>query len=177
MTDPSPADVSTRARCSWAQTDDLMAHYHDEEWGRQCRSDNEYFEALMLEIFQAGLSWRTVLHKREGFRKAFAGFSIPVVANFTEHEVEQLVQNEAIIRHRQKITATIANARAFKTIQESAGSFRNWLEAMPQDETLIYQTLKPHLTFFGPTVCSSFLQAVGKVPPPHEAGCWKYEQS
>lgn len=176
MFDPAPTDVPALPRCAWAQGDDLMASYHDDEWGRQCNSDNQYFEALMLEIFQAGLSWRTVLHRREGFRQAFAGFSIPVVANFTDHEVEQLLQNRAIIRHRGKIMAAIANARAFKTIQESAGSFRNWLEAMPQDETVVYKTLKPHLNFFGPTVCTSFLQAVGKIPPPHEPGCWKYGQ-
>lgn len=174
MTQSPQSDIAEVPRCAWAQVDALMAYYHDEEWGAQCRSDNEYFEALMLEIFQAGLSWRTILHRREGFRQAFAGFSIPVVANFAEHEIEQLVKDERIIRHRAKISASVANARAFQAIQESAGSFRNWLEAMPRDDTLIYKTLKPHLKFFGPTICTSFLQAVGKIQPPHEPGCWKY---
>jgi DNA-3-methyladenine glycosylase I len=163
-----------RPRCDWAQGDALLSRYHDEEWGESPDSDKEYFEAMMLEIFQAGLSWRTVLHRREGLRQAFAGFSIPVVANFTEHEVEQLMQDERIIRHRQKIVAAVLNARAFLAIQQHAGSFRNWLDAMPQDVDLIHDTLRPHLRFFGPTVCRSFLEAVGKIPPEHDPHCWKF---
>jgi DNA-3-methyladenine glycosylase I len=167
----------TLPRCDWANVDEVMAAYHDEEWGLEPESDNQYFEALMLEIFQAGLSWRTVLHRREGFRQAFAGFSIPVVANFTEHEVDQLMENAAIIRHRQKINAAIYNARAFQAIQEQAGSFRDWLRAMPADEVLIFQALKPHLRFFGPTICTSFLEATGKIPVAHDPHCWKLSES
>jgi DNA-3-methyladenine glycosylase I len=167
--------TSDRQRCAWADGDPLMAHYHDHEWGVEPESDNEYFEVLMLEVFQSGLSWRTILHRREGFRRAFAGFSIAVVANFTEHEVEELLQNEAIIRHRGKILAAIHNARAFQAIQQQAGSFRDWLRAMPQDEQLIYQSLKPHLKFFGPTTCVSFLEAIGKIPAPHDPECWRFQ--
>lgn len=167
-------EIATIPRCEWAQVDDLMARYHDEEWGSTPESDSRYYEALMLEIFQAGLSWRTILHRREALRQAFAGFSIPVVANFTEHEIEGLMENSAIIRHRQKISAAVHNARAFQAIQQHSGSFRNWLEQMPPDEKLIYQTLKPHLKFFGPTICVSFLEATGKIPPPHDPMCWKY---
>jgi DNA-3-methyladenine glycosylase I len=164
-------------RCNWAQVDELMARYHDEEWGVVPDSDNHYFEALMLEIFQAGLSWRTVLHRREALRQAFAGFSIPVVANFTEYEVDELVKNPAIIRHRQKIEATLLNARAFQAIQQDAGSFRNWLAGMPDDQAPIYHALKPHLRFFGPTICTSFLEATGKIPAMHEPGCWRYAEN
>jgi DNA-3-methyladenine glycosylase I len=171
----SPQPLDDVSRCEWADVDPLMAHYHDHEWGVEPRSDNEYFEVLMLEVFQAGLSWRTILHRREGFRQAFAGFSIPVVANFTEYEVEQLLQNEAIIRHRGKIVASIHNARAFQVIQQHAGSFRDWLRAMPPDEKLIYNALKPHLKFFGPTTCISFLEAAGKIPAPHDPDCWRYQ--
>jgi DNA-3-methyladenine glycosylase I len=160
-------------RCGWASDDELMARYHDDEWGALPESDNAYFEALTLETFQSGLSWRTILQRREGFRQAFAGFSIPVVANFTEHEVNMLVQDESIIRHRGKIQAAIANARAFQMIQVQSGSFRDWLQEMPPDPDLIYRALKPHLRFFGPTTCLSFLEAVGKIAPPHDPECWK----
>jgi DNA-3-methyladenine glycosylase I len=169
-------DVAQRQRCRWAQDDPLLAQYHDEEWGEAPENDNGYFEVMMLEIFQAGLSWRTVLNRREGLRQAFAGFSIPVVANFTEHEVDHLMQDERIIRHRQKVVAVIFNARAFQAIQRHTGSFRNWLNAMPPDPDLIYRTLRPHLRFFGPTVCRSFLEAVGKIPVEHEPECWKYNR-
>ncbi|TVR69598.1 MAG: DNA-3-methyladenine glycosylase I [Sphaerobacteraceae bacterium] len=170
-------DIDDRPRCGWANTDDLMAYYHDVEWGRQPESDNEYFEALTLESFQSGLSWRTILHRREGFREAFAGFSIPVVASFTEYEVETMLANERIIRHRGKIQAAIHNARAFQTIQQEAGSFRGWLEALPEDPDVIRRALKPRLKFFGPTTCVSFAEAVGKIPTPHDDGCWKYQSA
>lgn len=169
---PSP---ELRVRCAWANADSLMAHYHDEEWGAQPESDNAYFEALTLEAFQSGLSWRTILHRREGFRRAFAGFSIPVVANYTDHEVNTLLKDEGIIRHRKKIEATIHNARAFQMIQEESGSFRNWLQSMPADPETIHRSLKPHLRFFGPTTCVSFLEAVGKITPEHDPQCWKYQ--
>ena len=170
--EPSP-QVDAWPRCAWADSDEVMAYYHDIEWGKQPESDREYFEALTLESFQSGLSWRTILHRREGFRMAFSGFSIPVVANFTEHEVEQLLEDERIIRHRGKIEAAIHNARAFQLIQEEAGSFRDWIARMPPDPVVIHKALKPHLKFFGPTTCESFLYAVGKIPPPHDPECWK----
>jgi DNA-3-methyladenine glycosylase I len=160
-------------RCSWARQDELIARYHDLEWGETPQSDNAYFEALTLESFQSGLSWRTILNRRDGFRSAFAGFSIPVVANFTDHEVDELLQNEAIIRHRGKIEAAIHNARAFQRIQQETGSFRDWLDQMPEDVALIHRSLKPQLKFFGPTTCESFLMAVGKIPPTHDPECWK----
>jgi DNA-3-methyladenine glycosylase I len=162
-----------RPRCSWANGDSLMAHYHDVEWGRQPESDNEFFEALTLESFQSGLSWRTILHRREGFRRAFAGFSIPVVANFTEYEVARMLEDEGIIRHRGKIEAAIHNARAIQMIQQDAGSFRDWLDQMPDDNAKIHKALKPHLKFFGPTTCESFLMAIGKIAPAHDLQCWK----
>jgi DNA-3-methyladenine glycosylase I len=167
----STSDV--RVRCGWANTDELMSYYHDEEWGREPESDNAYFEALTLESFQSGLSWRTILHRREGFRRAFAGFSIPVVANFTDHEVDVLLQDEGIIRHRKKIEAAIHNARAFQEIQQEAGSFRNWLQNMPSDPGVIHRILKPRMRFFGPTTCVSFLEAVGKIETSHDPECWK----
>lgn len=177
MESQSEANIDTRPRCVWANTDDLMAHYHDVEWGRQPESDDEYFEALTLESFQSGLSWRTILHRREGFREAFAGFVVPVVVDFTEQDVETLLGNERIIRHRGKILAAIHNASVFQAIQQESGSFSTWLYGMPADPDVIHRALKPRLKFFGPTTCVSFLEAVGKIPTPHDDGCWKYQSS
>jgi DNA-3-methyladenine glycosylase I len=173
MGQDTDSSLDDRPRCAWASSDPLLASYHDEEWGKPPNSDNGYFEALTLESFQSGLSWRTILYRREGFRRAFAGFSISVVAHFTEYEVEQLLQNEEIIRHRGKIEAAIHNARVFQSIQQESGSFRNWLGNMPPDPGTIHRMLKPHLKFFGSTTCASFLEAVGKIPNIHDADCWK----
>jgi DNA-3-methyladenine glycosylase I len=175
--DNASTSSQNRPRCSWANGDPLMAQYHDEEWGQIPASDNAYFEALTLEVFQSGLSWRTILYRREGFRTAFAGFSIPVVANFTEHEVTVLLQDEGIIRHRKKIEATIFNARSFQEIQQQAGSFRDWLDQYPSDPDLIYRASRPYFRFFGPTTCVSFLEAVGKIPLLHDPVCWKHQSA
>jgi DNA-3-methyladenine glycosylase I len=160
-------------RCGWAAHDPLLAHYHDVEWGHPPEDDDALFEALSLEIFQAGLSWSTILRKRPGFRRAFAGFAIDVVAEFTPDVIQELLLDAAIDRHRQKIAATIANARAVQQIQQEAGSFREWLAAVPDDTEQVYQALRPRLTFFGRTTCESFLHAVGKVPAPHDPICWR----
>jgi DNA-3-methyladenine glycosylase I len=173
MGQDADASYEDRPRCAWANVDSLLARYHDEEWGTPPDSDNGYFEALTLESFQSGLSWRTILHRREGFRQAFAGFSIPVVATFTDYEVEQLLHNDEIIRHRGKIEAAIHNARVFQLIQQDDGSFRDWLRVMPPDPAAIHRALKPDLKFFGPTTCVSFLEAVGKIPIVHDPDCWK----
>lgn len=165
-------DTEQVVRCAWANGDPLLAHYHDAEWGVPPASDDRYFEALSLEIFQAGLSWRTVLHKREHFRHAFARFSIPAVAAFGEDDLARLLNDPGIIRHRQKIAATIANARAVQQIAAEAGSLGGWLIALPDDADAVYRALKPRLAFFGATTCESFLHAVGKIAPPHEPECW-----
>jgi DNA-3-methyladenine glycosylase I len=177
MAQETVPEIDARPRCGWGNSDELMVHYHDVEWGRQPGSDDEYFEALTLESFQSGLSWRTILQRREGFREAFVGFSIPVVADFTEQDIETLLGNERIIRHRGKIVAAIHNARAFQDIQQESGSFSAWLDKLPADPDVIHRALKPRLKFFGPTTCVSFLEAVGKVPTPHEDGCWKYQSA
>lgn len=162
-----------RIRCDWASSDALLARYHDEEWGHPPASDDAYFEVLMLEIFQAGLSWKTVLYKREGFRRAFMGFSIPAVAEFTPDDVERLMADPTIIRNRRKIDAAVANARALQDLQREYGSFAAWLRDAPADPDVIYRSLRSRLSFFGPTICESFLQAVGKIPAVHDPHCWK----
>lgn len=162
-----------RVRCGWAAGDSLLARYHDLEWGVPPGDDDAHFEALTLEIFQAGLSWRIVLYKREGFRRAFARFSIPAVAAFTPDDVDRLLLDTSIVRHRAKIEATVHNARALLALQEEAGSFVAWLAGQPADPDAIHAALRPRLAFFGRTTCVSFLEAIGKIPPVHDPECWR----
>lgn len=165
--------LDNRPRCDWANSDVLMACYHDEEWGIAPTSDDALFEVLSLEIFQSGLSWRTILHKREAFRRAFAGFSIEAVARFRSEDVDRLLADAGIVRHRKKIQATIANARALQAIQAESGSVLAWLAALPDDPEAVYAALRPHLAFFGRTTCQSLLEAIGRVPLTHDPHCWR----
>jgi len=162
-----------RPRCRWA-SDELLARYHDEEWGVWPASDEAAFELLTLELFQAGLSWRTVLHKREGFRRAFHGFAVERVAAMGEEDIVRLLRDPAIVRHRGKIAATIANARAVQALQAEHGSLRAYLRTLPADPRLAHPLLRRHLAFFGPTTCESFLQAAGIISAPHEPSCWRW---
>lgn len=164
--------TTARPRCAWAQQDPLLARYHDEEWGRPIHDDDELFGRLMLEIFQAGLSWRTVLYKREALRRAFAGFDVRRVAAFTQADVARLLADPAIIRNRAKIEATIANARACLEIRARYGSFRAFLDSLPPDVQAVTAELRKWFRFVGPTMVDSFLQATGRIPPRHEPGCW-----
>ena len=114
-------------RCAWATISELDQNYHDEEWGVPCFDDQKLFEILTLEVMQAGLSWSTILKKREGFREAFEQFDIHKVSQFTKDDVETLLQNPNIIRHRQKIEATIQNAKIILQLQNQYGSFHEFL--------------------------------------------------
>ena len=116
-----------KLRCRWAQSDPLMAEYHDKEWGRVVRDSRQLWEMLMLEGFQAGLSWQTVLHKREGFRKVFYGFDPNKVAEMTAIDVERLMQDPSIIRSRAKIEATIQGAKIFEAMKNEAEDFGCWV--------------------------------------------------
>ena len=125
-----PDIAAALTRCWWADAgagDALMTQYHDDEWGVPIDEDLELFERLALESFQAGLSWRTILAKRDAFRRAFAGFDPTVVAGFGEAEVGRLMADAGIVRNRAKVEATIGNARAFLTLQREAGSFSRYL--------------------------------------------------
>jgi DNA-3-methyladenine glycosylase I len=171
-------------RCSWCGDDPLYVRYHDEEWGRVVDDDNTMFEFLVLEGAQAGLSWLTILRRRENYRRAFAGFDVEKVARFTAKDVERLLQDAGIIRNRLKIEAAISNARHFLEVQQEFGSFCAYLRSfLPKGKPLInhWKTLKeiPASTplaeaisrdmkkrgfkFFGPTICYAHLQAVGYV--------------
>ena len=183
-------------RCGWSTTDPLYIKYHDEEWGREVKDDGKMFEFLVLEGAQAGLSWITILRKRENYRKAFLGFNAKKVAKMTEKDVEKLMQNSGIIRNRRKIEAAISNARLFLEIQKEFGSFCNYLKSfLPDGKPIVnkWKTLnqipvttplsdeiskdmkKRGFKFFGSTICYSHLQAVGYVND-HLVHCHCYKQ-
>src|SRR5579859_1147711 len=125
-------------RCTWAGTDELYIKYHDEEWGKEVREDKKLFEFLILESAQAGLSWITILRRRECYRKAFADFDVKKVAAFTDKDVERLMQDTGIIRNRLKILASITNAQKFIEVQKEFGSFDKYLYSfMPDGKPII----------------------------------------
>ena len=181
-------------RCSWVKMNNpLYVAYHDEEWGQPLHDDRALFELLCLETYQAGLSWETVLNKRQGFREAFHGYQIQAVAEMTDGELEALLDNPAIIRNRAKIFATRANAQAFLQVQKTYGSFDAYLWSFVEGQTIINDVPNYHLApaktalseklsqdlkkrgfkFTGPVAVLSFLQAAGLIDD-HENDCeWK----
>jgi DNA-3-methyladenine glycosylase I len=177
------------SRCAWAESDPLLAAYHDAEWGVPVHDDAELFELLTLEGAQAGLSWLTVLRKREGYRRAFAGFDPVAVVRFGERDVARLLADPGIVRHRGKIEATIANARAVLGVQEDLGSLDalvwSFVDGAPvvnrsgsvPAETPTSRALSKELRrrgfrFVGPTTAYAFMQAAGLVDD-HAAGCFR----
>ena len=175
-----------RSRCFWANPkNERYIRYHDEEWGQPVYDDKKLFEMLILESFQAGLSWECVLNKREAFREAFDGFDLKKVCGYQEEQVERLMQNKEIIRNRRKITAAIKNANIFLEIQKEFGSFSDYLWHFTGHE-VIYETgkttselsdtvsadlYKRGMRFVGSTIIYSYLQAVGIIYS-HEDGCY-----
>ncbi|MGV3684227.1 MAG: DNA-3-methyladenine glycosylase I [Daejeonella sp.] len=178
-------------RCSWCGNDPLYVKYHDEEWGKPVYDDKTLFEFLVLESAQAGLSWITVLRKRDNYRKAFANFDAKKVAAFTDADVQTLMQDAGIIRNRQKIEAAITNARLFLAIQEDFGSFYDYIWGFLPDKKPIINSMKDHTNvpartelsdrisadmkkrgfkFFGTTICYAHMQATGMVND-HIDGC------
>ena len=175
-------------RCEWPGNDPLMIRYHDKEWGVPVHDDRKWFEFIVLDAFQAGLSWKTVLHKREAFRKVFYGFDPQRVAKMSEQAMAQAMANPAIIRNRLKIRAAVANARAFLRLQEAHGSFTDgrviqnrWRtpEAVPAKTGLsdaVSKALKHKgFSFVGSTICYSFLQAAGIVND-HVKTCFRHRE-
>ena len=181
-------------RCGWVKMNNpLYVVYHDEEWGQPLHDDRALFELLCLETYQSGLSWETVLNKRQGFREAFHGYQIQAVAEMTDGELEALLENPAIIRNRAKLFATRTNAQAFLQVQETYGSFDAYLWSYVDGQTIINDVPDYHLApaktalseklakdlkkrdfkFTGPVAVLSFLQAAGLVND-HENDCeWK----
>ena len=180
------------ARCGWAGTDELYVKYHDEEWGKLVTDDKTLFEFLVLESAQAGLSWITILRKREGYRKAFHNFDVKKVAQMTQEDVERLMQFDGIVKNRLKINCTINNARLFMAVQKEFGSFYEYtLSFFPNRQPIVnnFKTLsqipatspesdamskdmkKRGFKFFGSTICYAHLQAAGFVND-HLEGCY-----
>lgn len=188
--------MKEKKRCGWCSTDPLYVKYHDEEWGRPVHDDQKLFEFLILESFQAGLSWITILRKRENFRKAFAGFDPKKVAKFDAKKKKQLLNDAGIIRNRLKIEAAINNAKCFLKIQKQFGSFDKYVWSFVGGKPIInhYQSMSeiPPKTeisdamskdmglhgfkFRGSTICYAFMQAVGMVDD-HVGDCWRKKKT
>ncbi|MVN20141.1 DNA-3-methyladenine glycosylase I [Mucilaginibacter arboris] len=177
-------EENTITRCSWCGNDELYMRYHDEEWGKEVHDDRILFEFLVLESAQAGLSWLTILRRRENYRKAFADFDAVKVATFTEADVERLMQDAGIIRNRLKIQAAISNAILFLQVQKEYGTFDQYLYSfMPEGKPIINtkqlnsgpivttaisdaiskDMKKRGFKFFGSTICYAHMQATGMV--------------
>lgn len=173
MTPRTRKNLPDPGRCAWAEGDPLMEKYHDEEWGFPVRANRKHFEQLTLEVFQAGLSWRTILHKREAFREAFLRFSPEKVARFTESDVARILKNPGVVRNRKKIEAAIENARRFLAIEKKHGSFNRYLASLPDDLASLQRIFRETFVFMGPKIAEAYLESVGKIPEPHEPRCWR----
>lgn len=171
-------------RCGWCGDDPIYMDYHDNEWGKGTFDEGTLFEFLLLESVQAGLSWITILRRREGYREAFANFDVEKVAQFDDKDIERLVNNARIIRHRLKIESTVSNARLFIEVQKEFGSFDSYIRSfLPEGKRIVNypkelsdvpattdvsdriskDMKKRGFKFFGSTICYAFLQAVGYV--------------
>ena len=183
-----------KKRCAWPN-DPLMIAYHDKEWGVPVHDDKKIFEFIVLDTFQAGLSWSTILKKRENFRKAFDGFNVNKIAKYDSKKLTQLLKDEGIIRNRLKVHATVQNAVAFKKIQKEFGSFdlyiwqfvkgkpilNKWkrIGSVPsnskESDKMSIDLKKRGFKFVGTTICYAFMQASGMVND-HTTDCFRYEQ-
>ena len=182
-------------RCWWAGDDPLYVAYHDEEWGVPVHDDRRLFEMLILEGAQAGLSWITILRRREGYRRAFDGFDPERIARYTERKKAALLQDEGIIRNRAKIDAAVRNAQAFLELREETSDFDRFLwdfvagkpkqnrfkergeilPETPESKALSKELKRRGFNFVGPTICYAFMQAVGMVND-HLTGCFRHRQ-
>jgi DNA-3-methyladenine glycosylase I len=179
-------------RCAWCESDPLLLKYHDEEWGVPISDGRELWEKLMLDGFQAGLSWLTILRKRENFRKAFKNFDPKKIVKFTEADIEKLMQNEGIIRSRSKIEAAIGNACAYLNMTENGEDFadfvwefaghkpiqntnRKRLVKSPLSEEISKELKRRGFKFVGPVIVYAWMQAVGMVND-HDSSCFRHPQ-
>lgn len=186
--------LDDRGRCEWAGSDPLYIAYHDDEWGVPCHDDQRLFEQLILEGFQAGLAWITILRKRENFRRAFDGFDPERIAHYDERDVERLLADPGIVRNRLKVRAAPRNARAFLQIQEERGSFDGYLwdwvdgepvrnpahrtfadipATTPLSDAISKDLKRRGCTFVGSTIVYAYLQSIGVVDD-HVEGCFRF---
>jgi len=186
---------TTRLRCGWPLGDPLMIEYHDTEWGVPLHDDRKLFEFLVLDAAQAGLSWRTVLYKRENYRKAFDGFDPAKVARYTARDVARLLKDPGIIRNRLKVNSAVTNARAFLAVQEEFGSFDQYiwrfvggspiinrhrsLKELPaktkESDAMSEDMIRRGFKFVGSTICYAFMQAAGMVND-HTTDCFRWRE-
>lgn len=184
-----------KQRCGWCVGDPLYEAYHDEEWGKPVFDDETLFEFLILETFQAGLSWITILRKRENFRKAFDGFDFKKIAQYNQKKIDELLQDAGIIRNKLKIKAAVTNAQVFMEVQEEFGSFSNYIWRFvdgkpiknslkdyrnapantPLSDTISKDLKKRGFKFVGTTVVYAHMQATGMIND-HEVNCFRYNE-
>lgn len=184
-----------RSRCAWMRDDPLMLAYHDEEWGTPEHDDRALYEKLVLDGAQAGLSWKTILHRREGYRKAFRGFHPEKIARWDGRQMARLLDDEGIIRNRQKVRSAIDNARAFLAVQDEVGSFDRFLwdfvdgqpivnrwksleqipAQTPLSETVSKELKRRGFSFVGPTIIYAYMQAIGMVND-HVTKCYRWAE-
>ena len=176
--------------CNWPGNDALMRAYHDEEWGKPLHDDRKLFEFMVMDAFQAGLSWRTILYKRENFRRAFDNYQVEKIALYDEEKIQELMQDASIIRNQAKIRATVVNAKGFLQVQAEFGTFNQYIwqftggktlmnhptknaeipAKSPESDAMSKDLLKRGFKFVGSTICYAFMQAAGMVND-HLEGC------
>jgi len=184
-----------KKRCEWPGASELMIKYHDEEWGNPLHDDRKLFEFLILDAFQAGLSWQIVLNKRDGFRKAFSNYDARKIAKYSERDVKRLMNDASIIRNQLKIRSTIANAKNFLNVQKEFGSFDKYIwgfvggktiknkrksmkdiPALTKESDAMSLDLKSRgFKFVGSTICYAFMQAAGMIND-HTVDCFRYKE-
>ncbi|MCH7753959.1 DNA-3-methyladenine glycosylase I [candidate division KSB1 bacterium] len=184
-----------KTRCEWAGSDPLYLDYHDKEWGIPEHNDQKLFEMLILEGAQAGLSWITILRKRENYRKAFDNFDPKKIAAYNKTKIQELLNNEGIVRNKLKVNAAVQNAGGFLEIQKEFSDFDTYIwqfiggkprtnsfkqlkdlpAKTPESETMSKDLLKRGFKFVGPTICYAFMQAVGMVND-HVVSCFRYDE-
>ncbi len=183
-------------RCEWSEGSELYRDYHDKEWGVPVHDDRLLFEFLILEGAQAGLSWITILKKREGYRKAFDNFDAKKIARYSDKKIEKLLSNPEIVRNRLKVNAAVINAKAFLDVQKEFGSFNSYIwqfvdgktiqnrwrslsdipASTPESEAMSRDLKKRGFKFIGATICYAFMQAVGMVND-HVVDCFRYKET
>jgi DNA-3-methyladenine glycosylase I len=192
MSDGIGYGADGKPRCGWCLGDDVYEAYHDQEWGRPIRDDGELFALLMLEGFQAGLSWRTILNKRQNFHEAFDGWDPVKIAAYTDADIARLLANPGIVRNRLKCAGAVRNAKAYLALREETGSFSDYLWSFvggetivrprpqafadflatsPESDAMSKDLKKRGFTFVGSTICYAFMQSAGLVDD-HMAGCY-----
>ena len=182
-------------RCAWPMNDTLMIEYHDTEWGVPVHDDRKLFEFMVLDAFQAGLSWKTILHKRENFRKAFDNFDYQKIASYDEKKIETLLDDAGIIRNKLKIRATVTNAVSFIKTQKEFGTFDKYIwqftggktlhthprtlgeirVSSTESDAMSKDLIKRGFKFVGTTICYAFMQAAGMVND-HTVDCFRYKE-